>query len=437
MGRIRNFETLAVSDVRTDALRIAEAGYAAIDVGAALEHRIRFMHEELRIDEKNYVLSGRRIYFIGVGKCAFAAARAIEKLFGERLAGGIALDVSPPEGYPLKKIETYVGTHPLPSEANERVTERIMEFLSGRREDDLVLFFISGGGSTLLCLHNAPMTCADESGLFKALTASGAPIQDINAVRKHISHARGGGLAFAAYPAEVISLVASDVPGNDLRVIASGPTVRDSSTVADAKAVLAKYKITAPANVAFIETPKEQKYFDRVTNILFLSNRDALRAMHDEAARREYEVTVADDRLVGEARDIGEAIAKRLHGAPAKTALLYAGESTVTISSGTGVGPSTPLGAGGRNQELALAALEYLNSDELILPFASDGHDNTKHAGAIADAVTSAHARTHHLSAKEYLNTHRSHDFFTTTGDALTTGYTGSNVSDLVIALKK
>lgn len=429
MGRIRNFETLAVSDVRTDALRIAEAGYAAIDVGAALERRIRFTHEELRIDEKTRVLSGRRIYFIGVGKCAFAAAKAIEKLLGERLAGGIALDVSPPEGYPLKKIETYVGTHPLPSEANERVTERIMEFLSGRREDDLVLFFISGGGSTLLCLHNAPMTCADESGLFKALTASGAPIQDINAVRKHISHARGGGLAFAAYPAEVISLIASDVPGNDLRVVASGPTVRDSSTVADAKAVLAKYKITAPANVAFIETPKEQKYFDRVTNILFLSNRDALRAMHDEAARREYEATVADDRFAGEARDIGESIAKRLHDAPAKTALLYAGESTVTFA-----GSSEH---GGRNQELALAALEYLNSDELILPFASDGHDNTKHAGAIADAVTSAHAQTHHLSAKEYLNTHRSHDFFTTTGDALATGYTGSNVSDLVIALKK
>lgn len=429
MRRIQNVRTLATTDARRDALAIAEAGYAAIDVGSAIEHRIRLAHEELHIVGESYRLSGRRIYFVGVGKCALTAAGAVEKLFGNRLASGIALDVSPLTGHPLAKIETYIGTHPLPSEANKVATERIIEFLSGRREDDLVLFFISGGGSTLLFLPHSGMTSADESRLFKELTARGAPIQELNTVRKHTSRARGGGLARAAYPAESISLIVSDVPDSNLAVVASGPTVLDSSTVTDARNLLAKYDVALPAGASFIETPKEEKYFERVTNTLFLSNQDALSAMHDEAVRLEYSVTIVNDRFTGEARSVGHAVAEKLHDSPANTALLYAGESTVTVS-GTS-------GAGGRNQELALSALQYLNPDELILPFSSDGIDNTKHAGAIADHSTRAHARTHHISADEYLNAHRSYDFFTTTGDAIITGYTGSNVSDLIIALKR
>ncbi|MBI4093808.1 DUF4147 domain-containing protein [Candidatus Kaiserbacteria bacterium] len=429
MKRIQNVRALATTDARRDALAIAEAGYVAIDVGVAIEHRVRFAHEELHIAEKVYRLYGRRIYFVGVGKCALTAARAVEKLLGDRLAGGIALDVSPLTGHPLSKIETYVGTHPLPSETNKVATERIIEFLSGRREDDFVIFFISGGGSTLLFLPPSGMTNTDESKLFRELTARGAPIQDLNTVRKHISRARGGGLAFAAYPSEVISLIVSDVPSGDLTVVASGPTVLDSSTVEDARKLLAKYDVAFPTSASFIETQKDEKYFKRVTNTLFLSNQDALSAMHDEAVRLEYDVTIVNDRFTGEARSVGRIVAEKLHDSPANTVLLYAGESTVTVS-GTS-------GAGGRNQELALSALQYLNPDELILPLASDGHDNTAHAGAIADATTRANARVHHISADEYMNAHRSYDFFTTTGDALVTGYTGSNVSDLIIALKK
>lgn len=436
MGRIQNFETLAGNDLRRDALLIAEAGYAAIDVGAALGSKLRFKHDELRFVEVKpphdgviYNLHGRRIFFVGVGKCAFAAARAIEDLFDNRLAGGIALDVSPLEGRPLEKIETYTGTHPLPSDANELASRRIIEFLSGLREDDFVIMFISGGGSTLLCLHDAPMTCTDEGELFKELSARGAPIQDINIVRKHTSLARGGALAAAAYPAEIISLIVSDVPGDDIAFVASGPTVLDSSTVADAEDVLAKHGVVSPAGIALVETPKDEKYFKRVTNILFLSGGDALSAMHDEAVRREYDVTIADDRFTGEARDLGRDIVKKLHFSPERTALLYAGESTVNLGE--------TFGNGGRNQEMALAALEYLNPDELILPFASDGHDNSDHAGAIADATTRSHAREHALSIPKYLEAHRSYDFFKATGDALVTGYTGSNVSDLIVALKK
>ena len=426
---IKNFEELAVSDLRRDALAIAEAGYDAINIEKVVRSNVQVKNDELYIGNKTYKLAGRRVYFVGVGKCAIAGGRAIEKVLGDALTAGIALDVSDTSSNNSSKIETHIGTHPLPTEVNETATKRIIEFLSDREESDFVIFLISGGGSTLLCSHGPSMTCTDESELFKQLTEKGAPIQDLNIVRKHTSRARGGALAVSAYPAEIISLIFSDVPDNDIASVASGPTIFDSSTITDAQSILAKYNVAIPPNIEFIETQKEQKYFERVTNILILSNKDALVAMKNEAVSRGYATTTVDEHFTGEARDIGRAIAEKLHTFPQKTALLYAGESTVTFSSGTG--------NGGRNQELALSALEYLNTDELILPFASDGRDNTDHAGAIADITTRAHANEKNLSAEEHLRAHSSYEFFKSSGDALITGYTGSNVSDLMIALKK
>ncbi len=440
MGQIQNFEELAVNDLRRDALAIAEAGYEAINTEKVVRSKVQVKNNELYIGDKIYKLAGRRVYFVGIGKCAISAGRTIESVLGDTFTAGIALDVADTNSGNNSKIETYVGTHPLPSEANVRGAKRIIEFLSGLKEEDLVIMFISGGGSTLLCLPQAPMTYRNESELFKELTEKGAPIQDLNIVRKHISRARGGALAVSAYPAEVISLIASDVPNDDIEIIASGPTVLDSSTVDDAKAILAKYGITAPINIEFVETQEDEKYFKRVTNILILSNKDALSGMKDEAVRRGYETTIVDEYFTGEARDIGRAVAKKLHTMSPKTALLYAGESTVTITTSAGEGglaPPKPIGEGGRNQEMALSALTDINYDELILPFASDGRDNTDHAGAIADEATLAHARDKNLSVEEYLDAHRSYDFFSTTNDALVTGYTGSNVSDIMIALKK
>lgn len=427
--RIQNSEVLATTALRTDALAIAAAGYAAIDTGEALRRKLHLIQNELHIGDAVYPLEGRKVFFVGIGKCAFDAAEAIETLLGDTLTAGIALDVASTEGRHLTKIETIVGTHPLPSEANVHATKRIVEFLSGRTENDLVLMLISGGGSTLLCSPVPPMTCIDESTLFSELSAQGASIQDINTVRKHTSQARGGNLAAAAFPAEVMSLIISDVPGNDITSIASGPTVLDTSTIADAKAIFAKYNVLTAKNIAFLETPKEPKYFERVKNILLVTSEDALAAMQDEAVRRGYTTEIPDHCLIGEAREIAHAVTEKLHAAPAKTAFLYAGESTVTIAGSAG--------AGGRNQEMALAALLDIRDDELVLPLASDGHDNTDHAGAIADSDTQTHARTKNLSIETYLDAHRSYDFFTTTDDALITGYTGSNVSDLIIALKK
>ncbi len=426
--RIQNFNLLATDALRLDALSIAETGYAAVAVDAALERSLHMEHGELLVREATYRLQGRHVFFVGIGKCAQAAAVAIETILGDSLEGGIAFDISSAPQHTLTKIESYVGTHPLPSEANEHATKRIVEFLSARTANDLVIMLISGGGSTLLCLHETSMTCTDEGVLFNELTAKGASIQEINTVRKHISRARGGALVATAYPAEIIALIISDVPGNDIGYIASGPTVLDTSTITDAQKILAQYDIMSSTKVEITETPKDAKYFEHVTNLLLLTNQNALEAMRDEATRRGYMATIVDDRFTGEARNIARAVVEKLHDAPKKTVLLYAGESTVTLG--------THSGAGGRNQEMALAALQNIHAGELILPFASDGYDNTNHAGAIGDDTTRAHALAQNLSIKEYLEAHRAYDFFTTTDDALETGYTGSNVSDLIIAIK-
>ena len=434
---IKNVAALATTDLRLDALSLAEAGYAAITTESAFIQRLKIENDELHIDTRTYPINGRRIFFVGIGKCAIAAASAVETILGDQLTAGIAFDVSLTEGISLQKTEIYIGTHPLPSETNEHTTERIIEMLSGLQETDLVLMLISGGGSALLCHPSKPMTHSDESNLWNELTVRGASIQEINTIRKHISDARGGGLAKAAYPAEMVSLIISDVPGNILEQIASGPTVQDTSTVSDAQSILTKYAL-ADMRTSCIETPKEQKYFDRVTNILFLTNRNALTALQAEAIQRGYKATIIDDSIKGEAREVGLSIVSSLHTAPAKTVLLYAGETTVTFSEHQNKNEPAPPNqpAGGRNQEMALAVLQDLRNDELLLPFASDGRDNTDHAGAIADTITLAHAHEKNLSVPEHLASHRSYEFFRVTGDALQTGYTESNVSDIIIAIK-
>jgi glycerate 2-kinase len=428
MSVIKNSDALATSTAREDALAIAEAGYTAIDIRHVIERKIHLENGHLHIDDRAYPVTNRKVLFVGVGKCAARGGRVIEQLLGSTLTGGIVFDVSATEDPEGSKLETFVGTHPLPSETNVRATERIMEFLSQKRADDLVIMLISGGGSVLLSLPSAPMSFAEEGELFQALTERGAPIWDINIVRKHVSRALGGALAVAAYPAEVVSLIVSDVPGDTLGVVSSGPTVRDPSSSKDARAVLKHYSITPSTKISFLETEKDGKYFKHVTNLLFLSGEDALVSMHEEARRRGYATTIMNAHFSGEAHDIGRAILKELHSSPPKTALLYGGESTVTFDASAG--------KGGRSQEMALAVMEEIKHDELLLPFASDGQDNTEHAGAIADPISKAHMRQNHMAPSEYLKKHSSYDFFESTGDALITGPTASNVADLVIALK-
>lgn len=425
-GRILNAHALATTDARRAALTIVEEALDAIDVDTVLRRSVVRTPHSLTIAGRSYDLDNRRVYFVGVGKCAVRAAGAIESILGDALTGGIALDLV--DGQSLTRIDSYVGTHPLPSEANVAGTRAIIDLLSECHERDLVIMLISGGGSTLLSLPDSPMTVVEEAALFHMLTERGAPIHAMNTVRKHLSRARGGGLAAAAYPAQVVALVVSDVPGDDLLTIASAPTMLDNTTIADAEQVLRTYNVTPQQATTFIETPKDPLRFSHAETVLLIKSGDALEAMKVSAQKAGYTPSIVERHYAGEARELGRSIATHLRTAPAMTACLYAGESTVTLT--------TDAGMGGRNQELALAALDHMDEHSLILPFASDGRDNTDHAGAIADKVTSEHARTQTLNTAEYLDAHRSYDFFITTGDALVTGYTGSNVSDLIIALR-
>lgn len=430
MTTIKNFDALATTPLRRDALEIAEAGYEAIKTRPALEAAVRIEGDTLIVKEERYTLTPNgKLLFVGVGKCSDAGAMAIEKICGERLTGGIALDVSFSETCKatLQKIECFNGTHPSPSEANVAATAHILSMLAGLNTDDTVIFLISGGGSTLLC---SPVsgTCTEEAELLHALFNAGATIQEINTIRKHASLARGGFLAEAAHPAQVIGLIFSDVPGNDIEFIASGPTVKDITTVDDARALLAKYAITIDPHM-LIETPKEERFFERIHNILIVSNDSALVAMKQKAEEKGYHAEIITDVLTGEAAEVARTLVANVHTAPTKTVHLYGGETTVTITG--------EAGKGGRNQEMALAGLRDIAAGEILLTIASDGRDNSDCAGALCDTLVRDAATAAGVSIENHLRTHSSYDFWQKINAGLITGETESNVSDLIVVMKE
>ena len=244
----------------------------------------------------------------------------------------------------------------------------------------------------------------------KRLIAVGATISEINTVRKHLSLLRGGQLLKYSYPARSVSLIFSDVPGNDLGFVASGPTVFDETTVKDAKKILDKYEIWEDCTTlgcGLLETTKDKKYFEKATNVLAVSNMLALKAMHDEAKRLGFEARIVTDRFEGEAREIGQNIVEDINRSPHNSGLLYGGESTVTIDH---------VGRGGRNCELALSALRFLGNNEGVVALASDGRDNGVYAGAIADKEGKEKADDLKLDIKQYLANHDSALFFEKTG---------------------
>ncbi|MFH1193101.1 MAG: DUF4147 domain-containing protein [Candidatus Jorgensenbacteria bacterium] len=441
--KIRNFEGLAKSEPRRAALCIAEAGLEAIDTERIVASAVHYARGTLTVRGKTFTIPPEgKLFVIGVGKCAREAGAALEKVLGKRLTGGILLapDTSkfPPKADPpqagkvnSKKLKVYFGSHPYPTLANVSATKEILSFLSELKHEDTVLFAVSGGGSTLLGSPVRNNTIEDEANMLRHLTAAGANIYEVNTLRKHLSLARGGWLAKAAYPAQAIALIFSDVPNAEASFVASGPTVKDETTVAEAERVLKRYDIRAKCrlpHLALAETPKEEKYFERAHNVLVVSNKTALEAMRAEAKRLGFAARVCTHSLQGEARVAGKKIAADIAREKPGTALFYGGETTVTVTH--------PEGKGGRGLELALAALSALGHRDLILTLASDGRDNTDFAGSISDIMTKEHAAAKRLDAARFLAENGSYDFFKTTGDYLLTGDTGSNVSDLIIALK-
>lgn len=425
MGRwVKNFETLAKTSLRADALSIFEEGLTAIDTA-------RVMEEELRWDPAARTLCVKglkvcfsdyeRVFFVAVGKCAVAAARSAERVFGDGLAGGFVLDI---QSGVFQKLTSLVGTHPFPTEANVAATNDIINLFKQATERDLIIAVISGGGSSLLC-NPYEIACEALTSIISSLVKSGADICEVNTVRKHFSRVQGGQLAKIAYPARVIGLVFSDVIGDDVSVIASGPLTKDQTTKEDAVKILEKYETLKQCRLPdceVLETPKDDVYFERVNVVVVVNNERALEAMKRRAETLGYRVLVKTRILSGEASTVGNTIARE--GIGEKEVLLFGGETTVTVRHA---------GEGGRNQELALAALPFMERDRLVLAAASDGMDNGDMAGAIADHFSRQRAGELNLNPADFLQKNDSYHFWKSVGAHINTGITGSNVSDLVI----
>lgn len=421
---IKNFTQLATNMLRRDTLAVLEAGLAALDTKRVIKDACRLSGNRLTIKKQTWDLSHYdHLYVIGIGKAAFDSAKALEDLLGKRITDGVILDV---KSGPLKRMKSIAGTHPFPSMENMRATGEIMGILKQVDSRDLVIVIISGGGSALLCWP-FELKCNDLVLLTKTLMHKGATIEDINTIRKHLSEVQGGQLARLAYPATVAGLVFSDVPGDDLAIIASGPTVLDTTTIADAQRILKRYDLLRACQIPhceFRETPKDSIYFKNVTNLLLVTNERALAAMEREAKRRKYRTRIYSRTLTGEAREVG----KLLAGLPKSGEMVFAaGETTVTVV-GTGTG--------GRNQEVALGAWSQIPSDGLVVSCASDGIDNSPAAGALMDVNTKKSALRHHLNWEKALQHNDCYPFLKTSNQLLITGDTGTNVSDLMIAAR-
>jgi hydroxypyruvate reductase len=370
--------------------------------------------------------------------------RAIERLLGARISGGL-ISVKDGHGAKLRRIEIHECGHPVPDARGVAGARRISQIASQAGPDDLVICLISGGASALLPLPAPPITLAEKQKTTRLLLHCGASIHEINCVRKHISRIKGGQLARLAYPATLLTLILSDVMGDDLDVIGSGPTVPDRSTFAEARAIFEKYRIwnKLPSSVrdrlssAVEETPKPgDKIFENTNNIIVGSNALAVNAAALEARRLGFHTLVLSTFVEGEAREVARvhaAIAKEIRatGRPLKTpaCVISGGETTVTIRSH---------GLGGRNQEFALAAALDIAGlrDVAILSAGTDGTDGpTDAAGAIAYGTTLARAEKLGLDAAAFLSNNDSYHFFETTGDLIKTGPTGTNVADVQIIL--
>jgi hydroxypyruvate reductase len=385
-----------------------------------------------------------RIVVVGAGKAAAAMARALESAWEvalDRLEGTVVTRYG--HALPCRRIEVLEAAHPVPDAAGLAATERLLSRVAGLTSDDLVLVLLSGGGSALLAAPVAGMGLADEQVLARALLACGADIGEINCVRKHLSRVKGGRLALACSPARVITLAISDVPGDELTVIASGPTVADPTTVGDARRVLARYGITEPrAAIEALaapgsETPKPgDPALARTSARLVARPQQSLEAAAAVARAAGWQPLILGDSLEGEAREAarvlaGIALQVARHGQPVAgpCALISGGETTVTVRGG---------GRGGRNVEFQLALALALRGMPGVHALAADtdGIDGAgPAAGALVSPDTLARAQAAGLDAQASLAANDAHRFFETLGDALACGPTHTNVNDFRVIL--
>jgi glycerate-2-kinase len=427
MPIIKNFKDLAINKERKILLEIIETGLKALDYEKVLKN----------LDLSRVLKKYQNVYLIGFGKGSAKAVDILRKKIKFK------------EIYVIDVTGNYArGTHPLPSEKNFKFTQKIVERFNGKlTQKDLVVVIVCGGGSVMFTYPVVGTQKFKE--INQQLLKSGANIYEMNIVRKHLDLVKGGGLAKILYPAKVVSLIFSDVPGNDLSFIASGPTVKDKTKVNDALKIIKKYKIKGISKKDLIETPKENKYFKNVENRLVLSNLTALYAMKEKANQLGLRAKILTDKLEGEVLKVAKYLLNEIKKSREEL-ILCGGETTVKVKGN---------GKGGRNQELVLWFLKYLKektqvlgknfnfdprNDSLrgsvpnfiILSLASDGWDNTELTGAIGDYLTLEKAKKLNLDLDKFLQNNDSFHFFQKTKEGLKTGRLSINVADLILVLK-
>ena len=439
----------SLSQLRAHAQDIFAAGLKAADPFDAIKQNVRLDNDDLQVAEQRYRLSNiQKLLVAGCGKAAARMGRAIEDLLGERISGGIVI-VKYGHGLPLDKIRVIEAGHPIPDRAGLDGASQIMDYARTAGAADIVIFLISGGGSALFPCPAAGLTLAEKQQTTQNLLDSGATIQEVNAVRKHISKSKGGRFAKLVAPAQLVSLILSDVVGDPLEAIASGPTVADSTTYSDCSEIIRRYNLSdrIPHAVSQLlqrgakgeidETPKPgDSVFEKVQNIIVANNRLALEAARRQAEAFGYHTTILSSRVEGESRTVAmshavliKKIAQSNEPLRRPACVISGGETTVTVRGD---------GLGGRNQEFVLAAAIEINGIDsvVVLSAGTDGTDGpTDAAGAIVDSSTIQRGQSKGLDAAEFLARNDSYHFLQATGDLFITGPTFTNVMDLQVML--
>lgn len=438
-----------VSKLREDASQIFQAGLAVVAPGAAIEQYCRREGDTLWVDGKPYDLkSYHRVLVLGAGKAGASMAAAVETMLLDRIDEGLVV-VKYDHLHPLKKVRVMEAAHPVPDENGIAGARALYELAASADEETLVICVISGGGSALMPYPVEGVSLADKQATTELLLSCGADIHEINSIRKHLSQIKGGGLAKAVFPATMICLILSDVVGDDLDTIASGPCVADSTTFADCLTILAKYSLEEKVPEAAFDylqrgakesesqsSTHDDRYFKKVHTVIVGSNYEALKVSKQKAMELGYNTILLSSQIEGETSDAAAlhmAIAREvaLHGEPVvrPACLISGGETTVTIKGN---------GKGGRNQEFVLAAglQEQGLSDFVVLSAGTDGNDGpTDAAGAIWDSSSATRAEELGLSPTQYIANNDSYNFFKPLGDLYITGPTNTNVMDVRIIL--
>lgn len=438
------------SSLRRNALSILRASIKACDPLYVIKKRVKVGGGRLRVDKLCYNLEPlRRIHLIGAGKASARMAQALEGMLDNRIHSGVVITKACHRVPLSKKIELVEGGHPLPDMHGKRAAEKIVRLLAKTSPDDLVIFLLSGGGSALLLSPAQGISLKDKIKLTDELLKCGADIKEINTVRKHISQVKGGRLAKMAHPSQVLTLILSDVIGDKVEFIASGPTAPDSTTFSDCLKIIQKYglkdKILASiyshlkegAQGKIAETPKPgDPVFKGVRNVIIGSNRMALEAAKKKAEELGFNAYVLPRPVAGDTtraaqkqvRLVKQVTIKKTPVSP-PTCLISGGETTVKIKG---------KGLGGRNQEFALVgAMGIAGMKKVVLLSAgTDGTDGpTDAAGAICDGETIDRARQRGLDPRRHLEDNNSYRFFHKLGDLIITGPTHTNVMDIHLTL--